>query len=101
MCVAEVLSMSGFAAYTTLLPVLQKDWTLSNYEAGLISGIFYAGYVIATPVLTSLTDHVDARRVYLFACLLSCLGAAGFAFLANGLTAALVALAVEIGRAHV
>ena len=39
MCVAEVLSMSGFAAYTTLLPVLQKDWTLSNYEAGLISGI--------------------------------------------------------------
>jgi len=90
MCAAEVLSMSGFATYTTLLPVLQKDWTLSNSEAGLISGIFYAGYVIATPVLTSLTDHVDARRVYLFACLLSCLGAAGFAFLADGLTTALV-----------
>ncbi len=81
--------MTGFAAYTTLLPVLQKEWTLSNSEAGFISGIFFAGYVVATPVLTSLTDRVDARRVYVFACLLSCLGAAGFAFLADGLIPAL------------
>lgn len=82
--------MTGFAAYTTLLPVLQKEWTLSNSEAGFISGIFFAGYVVATPVLTSLTDRVDARRVYLFACLLSALGAAGFAFFADGLVAALI-----------
>ena len=81
--------MTGFAAYTTLLPVLQRQWTLSNSEAGFISGIFFAGYVVATPVLTSLTDRIDARRVYVFACLLSCLGAAGFAFLADGLVSAL------------
>ncbi|KPK19081.1 MAG: hypothetical protein AMJ67_06960 [Betaproteobacteria bacterium SG8_41] len=89
MCAAEVLSMAGFAAYTTLLPVLQRQWALSNSEAGLISGIFFAGYVVVTPVLTSLTDHVDARRIYLFACLLSFFGAAGFAFLADGLIPAL------------
>lgn len=81
--------MTGFAAYTTLLPVLQREWTLSNSEAGFVSGIFFAGYVVATPFLTSLTDRIDARRVYVFACLLSCLGAAGFAFLADGLIAAL------------
>jgi len=90
MCLAEALSMTGFAAYTTLLPVLQRDWSLSNSEAGFIGGIFFAGYVVATPVLTSLTDRVDARRVYVFACLLSCLGAAGFAFFADGLVSALV-----------
>ena len=82
--------MTGFAAYTTLLPVLQKEWTLSNSEAGFVSGIFFAGYVVATPILTSLTDRVDARRVYVFACLVSCLGAAGFAFLADGLVTALI-----------
>ena len=38
--------MAGFAAYTTMLPVLQRDWALSNSEAGLISGIFFAGYVV-------------------------------------------------------
>jgi len=89
MCVAETLCMTGFAAFTTLLPALQKEWSLSNSEAGLISGIFYAGYIAATPVLTSLTDRVDARRVYLLACGLSLAGAAGFALFASGLWSAL------------
>jgi MFS family permease len=89
MCVAEVLCMTGFATYTTLLPALQKEWGLSNSEAGLISGIYYAGYIAATPVLTSLTDRVDARRVYAFACVLSIVGAAGFMLLAQGLWSAL------------
>lgn len=90
MCVAEALSMTGFAAYTTLLPTLQREWSLSNSEAGLISGVYFAGYVAATPVLTSLTDRIDSRRIYLMACLLSALGAAGFTLFASGLWSALV-----------
>jgi MFS family permease len=90
MCAAEVLHMTGFAAYTTLLPVLQREWSLSNSEAGLISGIYYAGYIAATPVMTSLTDRVDARRVYLIACALALIGAAGFMLFADGLASALV-----------
>ncbi len=82
--------MTGFAAYTTLLPVLQREWALSNSEAGLVSGIYYAGFVVATPVLTSLTDRVDSRRVYLIACLISCAGAAGFMLFAGGLASALL-----------
>ena len=82
--------MTGFAAYVTLLPVLQREWGLSNSEAGLISGIYFAGYVAATPILTSLTDRVDSRRIYLAACLISCLAAAGFALFAGGLLTALV-----------
>ena len=89
MCGAEIFSMTGFAAFTTLLPALQREWGLSNSEAGLISGIYYAGYVMATPVLTALTDRVDSRRVYLVACLVSCLGAAGFMLFAGGLASAL------------
>lgn len=82
--------MTGFAAYTTLLPALQREWAFSNSEAGLVSGIYYAGYVMATPVLTSLTDRVDSRRVYLVACLISCVGAAGFMLFAGGLASALL-----------
>src|SRR3990172_3939184 len=90
MCAAESLSMTGFACFTTLLPVLMKAWGLNNSEAGLISGVFYTGYMLAVPVLTSLTDRVDSRRVYLFACALSAVGAGGFAWFANGLWSALV-----------
>ena len=89
MCLAEALSMTGFACYTTLLPVLMKEWTLSNTEAGLIGGIFYTGYMVAVPVLASLTDRVDSRKIYVFACSLSALGAAGFALFAHGLASAL------------
>jgi MFS family permease len=89
MCGAEALSMTGFAAYTTLLPVLQREWALSNSEAGLISGVYFAGYVAATPILTSLTDRLDSRHIYFLACLLSFSGAAGFTLFASGLWSAL------------
>lgn len=90
--------MTGFAAYTTLLPVLQREWGLSNSEAGLIGGIYYAGFVAATPILTSLTDRIDSRRVYVVACLISCVGAAGFAWAAQGLlTALLFQMLIGIG----
>ncbi|MGZ8209140.1 MAG: MFS transporter [Burkholderiales bacterium] len=89
MCIAESLSMTGFAAYTSLLPQLQREWSLTNSEAGLIGGVFYAGYMAAVPVLTSLTDRIDSRRVYAWACVLSVVGAAGFAWLAQGLWTAL------------
>ena len=87
MCAAETLSMTGFACFTTLLPVLMKAWGLNNSEAGLISGVFYTGYMLAVPALTSLTDRVDSRRVYLFACALSAVGAGSFAWFDNGLWA--------------
>lgn len=90
MCAAESLSMTGFAAFTTLLPALVREWNISNSEAGAIGGIFYAGYMVAVPVLTSLTDRIDSRRVYAGACLLSSLGAAGFALFASGVWSALV-----------
>src|SRR5258705_6157838 len=89
MCVAESLSMTGFACYTTLLPTLMQAWNLNNSEAGLIGGVFYAGYMLAVPALSSLTDRVDSRRIYVGACLLSAVGAAGFALLANGVMSAL------------
>lgn len=90
MCFAEVLSMTGFAAYPTLLPQLQREWELSNSAAGLIGGVVFTGYMVAVPVLSSLTDRIDSRRVYLGACVLSVLGAAGFALFAEGLLTALV-----------
>ena len=90
MVAAESFSMTGFAAYTTLLPLLMKEWGLNNSEAGFIGGIYYAGYMLAVPALTSLTDRIDSRRVYAAACLVSSLAALGFALLAEGLWSALV-----------
>lgn len=90
MCVAESFSMAGFTAYTTLLPQFQREWQLSNTEAGMIGGIVFAGYMMAVPVLTALTDRIDSRRIYLAAGLLSATGALCFALFAQGLWTALL-----------
>jgi MFS family permease len=99
-CAAHVLSMTGFATYPALLPGLQREWGMSNTEAGLVSGLFFAGYMAAVPVLTALTDRLDARRIYLVASLVAAGGTAGFAFLADGPVAGgLFQLLVGVGIA--
>jgi MFS family permease len=94
LCAAEILSMTGFATFPALLPVLRAEWGLSNSEAGLVSGIFFAGYMAAVPVLVGLTDRIDARRIYLLATALACAGSLGFAFLVQGLVSALACQAL-------
>jgi MFS family permease len=77
--------MAAFATFPALVPVFQPEWSLSNTEVGWISGIYYAGYVVAVPVLVSLTDRVDARRIYLVSMAVSGIAALGFALLAYGI----------------
>src|SRR5580692_48770 len=91
MCLAEILCMTGFATYPALLPVLRENWSLSNGAAGLIGGILFLGYVAAVPLLTSLTDRIDARRVYLMSCLVAACGTGLFAAVVNGFFGALTA----------
>jgi MFS family permease len=88
-CAAEVLTMLGFSAYAVLLAPLRDLWGLSNAEAGLVGGAFFAGYTLAVPVLVSLTDRMEPRRVWISGAVLSALGHAGFALLADGLGTAL------------
>ncbi len=88
MCLAQVLGMTGFMAYPALLPQLQAEWALTNAAAGWITAVYFIGYLVAVTVLTSLTDRVDARRIYLWSMTVSVVSAAGFSFFADGLWSA-------------
>jgi predicted MFS family arabinose efflux permease len=89
MCGAEVLGMLGVFAFPALLPYFLKSWHLSHIRAGWINGIYFAGYTAAVPLLTGLTDRIDARRIYLIFTALGGLSNLGFAFLASGFWSAL------------
>ena len=89
LCLAEVFAMTGFAAYWSLLPVLQPAWGMTNAAAGWLSGAFFGGYVLAVAFLTAMTDRVDARHVFILGAVLSAGGLAGLAFLATGFWSAL------------
>lgn len=83
-CLAEILSMTPFSMFLALQTQLQDAWGLSNTTLGWISSAYFTGYMLAVPVLGSMTDRVDARSVWLAACALAGLGCLGFAWLADG-----------------
>ena len=64
MCSAQILAMIGFASFPALLPTFISEWHLSNAEAGWISGLYFAGYMGAVPVLVGITDRIDPRTIF-------------------------------------
>jgi len=85
-----VLAMTSFANFAALLPDFMVLWDLSNTEAGWIGGIYYAGYVMAVPLLVGMTDSVDAKRIYLFSIGVGVVASLGYAVLAEGFWSAMV-----------
>jgi predicted MFS family arabinose efflux permease len=67
---------------------LMPLWGLGGTEAGLMAGAYAFGYMLAVPVLTTLTDRVDARLVLLVGSGVSALATAAFGLLADGLWSA-------------
>jgi predicted MFS family arabinose efflux permease len=89
-CTAQVLVQLGAFFWPALLPSMMPRWGLSNSDAGWITAGFYGAYLVAVPVLVTLTDRIDPRRVYLFG--VACTFAAHllFGWLAEGFWSALV-----------
>ena len=79
-----------FCFFPALLPGFQAEWGLSNTEAGWISGIYFGGYAATVPILVSLTDRVDPRKIYLLSAGLGAISLIGFGLLAQGFWTATV-----------
>ena len=90
LCTAEVLAMAGTMSFPALIPTFIAEWQLSHSEVGWISGISYGAYVAGVPVLVSLTDRIDARRIVIAFSLLAALSSIGFAWFAQGFWSALL-----------
>ena len=89
LCVAQVFVQIGAFFWPSLLPRMIPLWGLSNSEAGWITAIFYGAYMVSVPVLVTLTDRIDPKRVYLFGVAATCCGHLLFAFFADGFWSAL------------
>ncbi len=93
-CVAQALVQIGAFFWPALLPGMIARWALTNSEAGWITAIFYGAYILAVPILVTLTDRVDAKRVYLAGVAMTVFGHLLFAFFADGFWSALVSRAL-------
>jgi predicted MFS family arabinose efflux permease len=93
-CAAQVLVQIGAFFWPALLPQMIPRWSLTNSEAGWITAAFYGAYILAVPVLVTLTDRIDAKLVYLCGVAATVAGHALFALLADGFWSALAARAL-------
>jgi MFS family permease len=89
LCVSEVLGMAGFATFPALLPTFLSEWSLSNTQAGWVSGIYFAGYALSVPILSGLTDRMHPRRILLIGTAFAGLSSLGYALFAEGFWSAL------------
>ena len=89
-CAAEILGMAPFSMFLALEPRLREVWNLSNTASGWISSAYYAGYMVAVPVLVSITDRVDTRSVWLGSAALAAVSALGFGLTAQGIATAVL-----------
>ena len=89
-CAAQVFVQIGAFFWPALLPGMMPLWHLSNSEAGWITAGFYGAYMLSVPVLVTLTDRVDPKRVYLFGVASSVAGHLLFGMLAEGFWSALI-----------
>ena len=89
-CIAEVLTMQGVFTFSSMLPFFFEEWKLDSIDAGWISGIYYGAYMISVMILVSLTDWIDAKKIYITGALMTLLSCVGFALFVEGFWTAIL-----------
>ena len=95
MCIAQVGNLLPHVVVPAVMPQhLIPLWQLSASEAGLMASAFAVGYMLAVPLLATLTDRIDARAMLLIGSAVSGLATLAFGLLAEGLVSAIAIWAV-------
>lgn len=76
--------------YSALLPFIQGDWGLSNFENGLVIGAFQAGYFASVLVAGRLADRYGGRIVFTVSAIETAVVGASFVVLADGVYSAIL-----------
>jgi predicted MFS family arabinose efflux permease len=86
MCVGQLGSLLPHVVVPSVLAgFLIPEWRLTGAQAGLLAGSGAAGYMVAVPVLATLTDRIDARKILIAGSALSAFATLLFGLFADGL----------------
>src|SRR4051812_34914058 len=89
MCVGQLGNLLPHVAVPAIMAQsLMPLWGLSAAQAGVMASAFAFGYMVAVPVLATLTDRLDARIILFCGSALSGLATVAFGIFAGGLWSA-------------
>ncbi len=72
-----------FMTYAASLPTLAREWSMTGTEAGFVQTCFSAGFAVSLFITSWLSDHLGAKRMFLWFCWLGTAAALGFALFAR------------------
>src|SRR5215472_809820 len=89
MCLGQVGNLLPHVVVPAIMAQhLMPLWHLSAAQAGLMASAYAFGYMLAVPVLTTLTDRIDARGILLAGSTVGGLGTIAFGLFADDLLSA-------------
>jgi MFS family permease len=91
MCLGQLGNLLPHVAVPAIMPQhLMPLWSLSGAQAGMMASAFAFGYMLAVPLLTTLTDRIDARIILLIGSAATAAATLAFGLLADGLWSATI-----------
>jgi MFS family permease len=90
LCLAQCFIMLVFINYSAVLPLLVREWGMSNTKAGSIFSVYQLGYIASGVILSALTDRINTRNIFIISVLWSGTANLMFALFAHDYTSALV-----------
>lgn len=85
MCIGQLGSLLPHVVVPSILARnLIPEWGLTGTTAGLLAGSYAAGYMLAVPFLSTLTDRFDARLILVAGSALSSVATVAFGIFAQG-----------------
>jgi MFS family permease len=95
MCLGQVGNLLPHVVVPAVMAQhLMPLWGLSAAQAGLMASAYTFGYMLAVPLLTTLTDRIDARRILAAGSALSGLATVMFGLIADDLWSATLIWAI-------
>jgi len=90
LCLCQIFIMLVFINYSAILPILRQEWGMSNTRAGMIFSVYQLGYIASGVILSTLTDRMNTKLIFIGAALWSAAANLLFALYAHDFTSGLI-----------
>jgi MFS family permease len=90
LCLAQCFIMLVFINYSAVLPLLVQEWGMSNTKAGSIFSVYQLGYIASGVILSTLTDRLNTKHIFIASILWSGTANLLFALYAHDYTSAMM-----------
>ncbi len=90
MCAMLLLALLPFSSYVAALPLIQREWGLSNTTAGVVFSAYLAGYAVSALLVLPLTDRFPTLWVFFTSAAVSVVGNVLFPLVAQGVVVACI-----------